>query len=118
MLLLELESASSMPDVGDEDNVRVGFEGASALLINRMTFLHKLQNQFQQAPNDPFYVNVMASDVSREPAYDFDAVSDATVATVDDEFLKKMSVLSYSKPKEETLNGGIVFFFARWEFGC
>ena len=92
LLLLELQAT------GDEG---VSAWTASPLLINRINFLHKLD----AAPLDvPFQVQVLPPLNDPSP-YNFDSVVDKSCMAVDDTFLKKMSTISYSKPKDEHLSG-------------
>ena len=100
LLLLRLESSE-----GDST------KDPPLLLINRLNFLERLQalveNPRGRNGNDlltaPFQSYVLAP---KPPSvYDFDAILDKSCLGLDDNIVKKMAIINYSRPKDEDLMG-------------
>ena len=68
----------------------------SPLLVNRLTFLLKLENQLQQAPESPFAVSITPAFLEKQDIYDFDTVRDTSAIKVDDLVKSQNSRISVS----------------------
>ena len=83
-----------------------GFE--SAVLINRLQFLTVLKQLTVDNDNERLHEPFNVAAMNPEPLTDifnFDSIIDDSVVTAADGVLKKMNVISYSRPKNETIQG-------------
>ena len=96
ILLLELQASDESGESFLPDSADLSLD--TPVLVNRINYLHKLD---AAAEDQPFTVQVLAP--QQQAVYAFDAVLDTSALDLNDGMLKKMAVLSYSRPKDEEL---------------
>ena len=96
ILLLELQASDESGESFLPDSADLSLD--TPVLVNRINYLHKLDAATE---DQPFTVQVLSP--QQQAPYAFDAVVDKSALDLNDGMLKKMAVLSYSRPKDEDL---------------
>jgi hypothetical protein len=85
-----------------------GTDQLPTMLCNRLNFLYKLRASLEDPEllHQKFSVNVLTPEPPK--IYDFDKIIDKSCMSLNESVFKKLGAISYSRPKDEHLNGTTV----------